>query len=39
MTDEMYATRISGTGPAGPVNSNTGLSFMPGMSPNGKRAR
>jgi hypothetical protein len=32
----MYATRASGTDPIGPVNNRTGLSFIPGTSPEWK---
>lgn len=38
-TDEMYATKTSGTDPIVPVRSRTGRSFMPGASPNGNRAK
>jgi hypothetical protein len=38
-TEEMYATSTSGMVPAGPVNTSTGRSFIPAVSPNGKLAR
>lgn len=39
ITDEMYATSTSGTGPTGPVKVSTGRSFIPAASPKGKLAR
>jgi hypothetical protein len=36
VTEEMYATSTSETGPRLPVRSKTGRSFMPGTSPNGR---
>jgi len=39
ITDEIWATRISGTDPSGPVNVITGRNFIPAVSPNGKLAR
>jgi len=39
ITDEMYATSTSGTGPTGGVRSRTGRSFIPALPPKGKFAR
>jgi hypothetical protein len=39
VTNEMYATRTSGTLPTGPVSNRTGRNFMPALPPKGKLAR
>src|SRR5438270_5701348 len=39
VTEEMYATRTSGTEPSVPVRSKTGRIFIPGTSPNGNWAK